>query len=770
MPTEAAFRLSTYLTLAVACVSLGYAEAFLPEVRVIATASVVGLAVIYRLETRVKLLSIADANKLGAVLALAWVGWAAYRIVGEIRNPEFPWMGWQLMMVALFGPLLMFLMPAKLARRQKHVGDYWSLQGMGLAVTALSGAMVEDEVGFVLLAVYSVCGVWSLTLFFLARSTGVVPPIPPRYPHDAPADHAVRPVAVERRRAGARELARGLGWLALGAAVVTPLYLLTPRSSAGTLTFGEPRIEIGYAGDQMMDLNKVGKLHPNPEAAFEVTAETDDGRPKDDLNPATRWRGVLLVDYHRGTWEPERSLPGLDVVGSKAAGAGPPWSPPDLGPGRYRLTLTVPLRVMRGRPAVLADPVLWAPDRPAPVASVEPDGLVGWEPRSDGSFFPTTGTSPRRGPGGGRRAIRYVQVTAPRPEPDLGTGFALSANAHAQGTLLRLRENPVARVKEYADAVLARLIREGRLPEAARPRPAAGGTRLAVPEEHHEAVAGQFARYLAADAGLVYSQQIRREHKDKDPVEDFLYHSKTGHCERFASALVLMLRSQSIPAVVVLGFRGCDRVGEGQYVVRHEDAHAWAQALISRPRPGGGRVWHWLSLDPNPTANDDASAGWLSEAINTGRSLFDGYIANYTPEQQQKALQALADAATRPGVLMAVGLVATLVVVGRQLRRRAVRRAAVEPPSDPARWFGQLLAVLAAHGFAPQPGQTAREFAESVGDSLRGRPPTAAVAAVPAEWADAYYAARFGDLPVSAERDTELERRLDDLRRALGGS
>src|SRR5207248_3907576 len=145
MPTESAFRLSTYLTLATACACLGYAEApFLPEVGFFAAAAVVALAVIYRLETRVQLLSLPDANKLGAGLALAWAGWTAYRILREAKLNELHAMGWQLLLVLLFGPLLMALMPAKLARREKHAGDYWGLQAAGLAVVGLSGAMAED--------------------------------------------------------------------------------------------------------------------------------------------------------------------------------------------------------------------------------------------------------------------------------------------------------------------------------------------------------------------------------------------------------------------------------------------------------------------------------------------------------------------------------------------------------------------------------------------------------------------------------------------------
>jgi transglutaminase-like putative cysteine protease len=762
VPTESAFRLSTYLTLATACACLGYAESFLPEVRLFAVAAIVALAVIYRLETRVGLLSITDANKLGAALMLTWGGWAAYRIVREIYESEFPWMGWQLLMVALFGPLLMFLMPAKLARRQKHVGDYWSLQAMGLAVVALSGAMAEDEVCFSLIALYATCGVWSLTLFFLARSTGVVPPIPSRHATAAPADAPARAVASARPRSGTRELGRGLLWLGGAILAVLPLYLLTPRSSAGTLSFGQPRIEVGYAADQMIDLNKVGNLQSNPDPAFEVIAQTDDGRPKDDLSQTQRWRGVTLVDYRRGAWDREPSLRLLERTASLAQ----PWFPPDLGPDRYRLTFTVPLQVLRNGRPLLADPVVWVPGRPAPVASQEPDRPpVSWYPNEDGTFGPVDqiGGAPRRG-GQARRSLRYVQVTRTQPDPDLGTGFELSRNI--RDGLSRLTENPVPKVKEYADGVLARLVREGRLPAGAREQQ---GVKLARREEYHEAIAREFARFLATDAGLTYSLQLRRDRKDLDPVEEFLFHTKSGHCERFASALVLMLRSQRIPAAVVLGFRGCDSMGDGRYIVRQEYAHAWAQVLISRPTPDGtGRLWHWLSVDPTPSGSEESGAGgWLGDMLGTGWSLIDQYILHYSPEQRQKALDTMRDTLTRPNVLVGVGLGLVLVVAGRRLRRRSA--ALASSPSEPARWFGQLLSLLAAHGFAPQPGQTAREFAAAVAETLRDRPRAADLAGVPVEWAEAYYAARFGDVPVAPDRKAELEHRLSDLRRALGG-
>ena len=128
MPTDFVFRLSTYLTLALSCACVGYSErAFLPEVPFIAAAVIVTLVVLFRLETRVPLLSIPDANRLGLVVGLVYFGWAVLRVVREFKNPTLPNLEWQLLIVALFGPLLMTVMPAKLRGAREARGDFWWL-------------------------------------------------------------------------------------------------------------------------------------------------------------------------------------------------------------------------------------------------------------------------------------------------------------------------------------------------------------------------------------------------------------------------------------------------------------------------------------------------------------------------------------------------------------------------------------------------------------------------------------------------------------------
>ena len=78
-------------------------------------------------------------------------------------------------------------------------------------------------------------------------------------------------------------------------------------------------------------------------------------------------------------------------------------------------------------------------------------------------------------------------------------------------------------------------------------------------------------------------------------LEDFLFRTRRGHCEFFATAMVVMLRSQGIPARFVTGFLGGEENAfEGYYVVRQSNAHAWVEAWF----PDRG----WQVFDPTPAS------------------------------------------------------------------------------------------------------------------------------------------------------------------------
>ncbi len=763
MPTEATFRFSTYLTLALACVALGYAQApMLPEVPVFAGLAVTALGVLYFVETRVALLSIPAANRLGAVVGTAFVFWAAFRIKREldIATAEFASLGWHMLIVAMCGPLVMLLLAAKVARDEKHAGDYWTLHGTALAGVGLAAAFAEEPLCFALVGFYLVAAVWSLTLFHLNRAAGIVAPVP--NPKAPPARIAATSAEPHGARSGFRA---AILWATSAGAVAVPLYLLTPRSQAMKADFGKPRIEIGYSAGQMVDLNLTGPLATNDETAFEVTAKYPDGTPKTDLDPGQRWRGRTHHQYARGAWSKDQGrLPNIYPIAKTAV----PWVPPNLGPGQFSLEFTVPPLA----PQFVADPIVWLPNEPVPLSRTTEDRPRGWTASFDGTFYmDREQTVPTR-------PVQYVQAYHRGPDPDLGPGFQLTG-ALLDDTLRQLCDNPVERVKKYADKLVIDLIDAGKLPSEWRDPATLRDPRRRLPREaHHDRLAKAFAAHLATTPELQYTTDLRRENLQVDPIEDFLYHSKAGHCERFATALVLMLRSQGIPAVLVLGFKGCEHVGDGRYLVKQESAHAWVEALVSMPipaaehRPGGpDRHYHWRSLDPTPggeSTNADTNGARRQQANSWIGERFRQYFVNYTPEQRRKKLAAFVNRVTRLETLLALAVAIALLLVARMIvRRRAVRAAEPPPPAAPTRWFGELVAVLNAHGITHGSGETPMEFAIVAAAALRARTGCEPVAEVPIAWAEAYYQDRFGGIPASATRLAELASELARLRVAL---
>jgi protein-glutamine gamma-glutamyltransferase len=82
-------------------------------------------------------------------------------------------------------------------------------------------------------------------------------------------------------------------------------------------------------------------------------------------------------------------------------------------------------------------------------------------------------------------------------------------------------------------------------------------------------------------------------HEVPDPLAYFLFERKKGHCEYFASAMAVMLRTLGIPSRLVTGFQsGVFNPLTELYVVRASDAHSWVEAWL----PARG----WVAFDPTP--------------------------------------------------------------------------------------------------------------------------------------------------------------------------
>jgi protein-glutamine gamma-glutamyltransferase len=149
--------------------------------------------------------------------------------------------------------------------------------------------------------------------------------------------------------------------------------------------------------------------------------------------------------------------------------------------------------------------------------------------------------------------------------------------------------------------------------------------------------------YFLEPGRFSYTLDYRSVTRDDrlDPNEDFVRNHRAGHCEMFASALTLMLRSQNIPARLVTGFHGGDpnQLSDG-LMVRARHAHAWVEAYLPPEectpqmlREGaassGGA---WLRLDPTPATINNSGVGVGTEAIDLARSFWQDYILGMNAE------------------------------------------------------------------------------------------------------------------------------------------
>lgn len=127
------------------------------------------------------------------------------------------------------------------------------------------------------------------------------------------------------------------------------------------------------------------------------------------------------------------------------------------------------------------------------------------------------------------------------------------------------------------------------LPDTLDPRIRQLAESVAGDAAHPFTIARKIEDYLSTN----YRYSLEGKGPTQDPIATFLFERREGHCEYFATAMVLMLRSLGIPARPVNGFLGAtyNEFG-GYYTVAEKQAHSWVEVYIN---PFG-----WVTFDPTP--------------------------------------------------------------------------------------------------------------------------------------------------------------------------
>lgn len=405
----------------------------------------------------------------------------------------------------------------------------------------------------------------------------------------------------------------------------------------------------------------------------------------------TLWRGAVLTRYDGVSWRatPDRT------VGQQLAG-GPPFALSDTDPpvahwAQSRDEVTV-------RAGFTG--VLLAPGGPT---SVDVAGRLlhlagGWFLGGDDAGYPAT-----------------YQVVSQRTD--------LPAD--------RLRSTPVAATVAADQAPVDSLL----LPDTVPDRVRGLGRSLAANASDRYGAVRAVEDYLRSHA--TYRLDSPVPPPGADAVDHFLFVARTGFCEQFAAAEVVLLRSAGVPARMATGFAE-GRVDGSTRTLRGSDAHAWVEVWY----PGVG----WAASDPT-AGSTLAGDGWAHR------------LAAWWQHAGSRLLLAVA-------LLLVTGLGGVSWRLGRAaLRSRRRRRGAASGPAQAAgaaappppvlAAFGRLEEALAGVGAARAPTESVRELA--------ARPDLHPVAGALAVVERASYAAR---LPLGAEADSAVQS-LDDLARRL---
>jgi hypothetical protein len=251
-----------------------------------------------------------------------------------------------------------------------------------------------------------------------------------------------------------------------------------------------------------------------------------------------------------------------------------------------------------------------------------------------------------------------------------------------------------------------------------------------------------------------------------DPLAEFLFEKKAGYCEYFASAAVILLRLQGVPARFVKGLSvglQTDQ-GGGLHVVRESDAHAWVEAWV----PGSG----WVEVDPTPPGQFMESRPRPSSLSRLAERLRAALASAWTRYTRRGLvsfgrwlagrLAAALEQAVRSPLAWAVLLGLTLGRFVLRVVRARLRRTPPLPrdlaeeavPADLRVLVRELEGRWASAGLARPPGHGLLEHARRLVGATP--PPPPAFASAGPRIVEAYYRARFGGEALSAAERVAL--------------
>ncbi len=517
----------------------------------------------------------------------------------------------------------------------------------------------------------------------------------------------------------------------------TPMFFVLPRVGGAGIGGNQGGVSTSSGFSDTVKLGGIGNIQQNDEVVMRVRLETE-GAKRTNL----RWRGVALDTFDNRSWSRTKS----SAKEPKAKGDRDIIQV-DFASGRESLTLqTIYLEP-------LDTPVLFSLSK---AVGVQGNFQVVYKDAHGALTFQRVGDR-----------ISY-KVLSDRTLPN-----------EAQ-----LRANDIRYPGEAANYL--------QLPAAIDPRIKQLATEITGGSKNRYDTAKLVESHLQNSFGYTLEQKASGD----QPLADFLFNVKEGHCEYFATAMAVMLRTQGIATRIVNGF------SEGEYnetadvfVVKQKNAHSWVEVYFP-----GENVW--VPFDPTPVAGQSPGGttvgitgkfGKYLEALETfwiqyfvafdnqeQRSLFTSVkksVGEYQSKTSSvinqffnrvsewwkeirgdKGIETSVAAAVRGALYLAVALVGLLLLVWmyRKVVKLKVwrnvwdwlfarRRATI------IEFYERMQTILEDRGFTREPHQTPLEFAFAV-----GMPEAVKIT-------EKYNNVRFGEKHLSSNEADEIENWLEEI-------
>jgi hypothetical protein len=629
--------------------------------------------------------------------------------------------------VSVLAHLILFLSAVKLVQR-KADRDWFFLYLISFFEVLLAAGLTASPIFLATLILYLSCALSTVVAFEIQRARRKVKTSQTRLlvPPDSTLFRKLPMRLWRRRYLETRRLPLvSVGLLVLIVGLALPFFLITPRTVSSALKRGGSGVS-GFIGfSDSVTLGEIGRLKGNDEIFMHVRVENSNALPAAGL----RWRGVALDEFTGKSWKKSRLAERWEKAEVDRNSLFKIGTTADLA----RLTTQMFFLEPVDTPALFGAPRIVGVQGHLSFVRVDAENSIQTQPHDQ------------------ERVVYKIYSDTTEPSAAVLRADPLQYPGAAD-RYLQLPANLDRRIEVLAQNVTAN----------------------AGPDGYDKARA--IESYLRGN----YAYSLDLKATGEEPLSDFLFRVRAGHCEYFATAMAVMLRTQGVASRLVNGFLpGEYNSAAGAYTVRQSDAHSWVEAYF--PQTGS-----WVTFDPTPPAGRTARernglAGYLSKYSEAFELMWFQYVIGYDKQEQhslvtslRKQLMDFQDSISRidrsrsalsffmKSILIGVASLTSLLMflfLTRRVRhlgwRRGLKvwRTGTEAENPGVDFYERLLKVLEKQGVKRELYQTPLEFAATVGVSE-----AQAVT-------NAYNRVRFGEEKLSDSERTEIDRLLSRLER-----